>query len=557
MRFAALLFFSTLVFAQQPLSEAVPRPEVRPEDKCTVEGRVLNGKTGGPLNKAQVALYGQGPEAPPAGAITDASGRFVVQNVDPGTYRISVSRNGFARSEPNRSLPGQPSSVVTLSAGQRLKDLTFRLQPAAVISGRVLDEDGEPLANAQVQGLRYRYIRGKRQLAPAGNASTDDLGNYRLFGLVPGKYYVKASYWDRGPAMMMMSGGARSANASPESPMEVHAPLYYPGVLDPAQADAVAVSDGEERRAVDFRMTRTRTVWVKGRVTGPVAFSAQRVPVVMMLPRGSRFVTDRPAYSRVKADGTFELRGVLPGQYSLTVMLENDGSRLTARRDLDVADANVDGLELALSPGAELAGSVRVENAADTAPKLDSARVLLQAGDDFMPYGFGNAAVGPDGTFVAKDLADGNYRVRVFGLPERQYVRAIRAGDADVSETGIHVAQGSAPGPLLITVSADAGSLDGRVVDSDKKARSGARVVLVGKMLQDGSASTSSDQNGNFRIPTVPPGDYSLYAFEEAEPGAWEDPEFLEPYQSKATKVSVQPNGRQSAEVEMIPVRNR
>lgn len=555
MRSVALLFFSTLVFAQQQLPE-VPRPDVRPEDKCTVEGRVLNGKTGGPLNKAQVVLYGQGPEAAPAGAITDASGRFVVQNVDPGTYRISVSRNGFARTEPNRSLPGQPSSVITLSPGQKLKDLTFRLQPAAVISGRVLDEDGEPLANAQVQALRYRYMRGKRQLAPAGNASTDDLGNYRLFGLVPGKYFVKAAYWDRGPAMMM-SNGPMLPNTSQGSPMEVHAPIFYPGVIDPAQAEAVAVSDGEERRAVDFRMTRTRAVQVRGRVTGPVSLSAQRVPVVMMLPRGSRFVTDRPAYSRVHPNGTFELRGVVPGQYSLTVMLEQDGTRLTARRDVDVADANIDGLELALSAGAELAGSVRVENGADTNPKLDSIRVLLQAGDDFMPYGFGNAPVSADGTFVAKDLSDGTYRVRLFGLPERHYVRSVRAGDAEVSETGIHVAQGSAPGPLVITLSGDAGSVDGRVVDSDKKARSGIRVVLVGKMLQDGSTATSTDQNGSFRIPTVPPGDYSLYAFEEAEPGAWEDPEFLEPYQSKATKVSVQPNGKQTAEVEMIPVPSR
>lgn len=557
MRSVALLLFSTLLFAQQP-QDAIPKPEVRPEDKCTVEGRVLNGKTGGPLNKAQVVLYGEGPEATPAGAITDSSGRFVVQNVDPGTYRISVSRNGFARTEPNRSLPGQPSSVLTLTAGQTVKNLTFRLQPAAVISGRVLDEDGEPLANAQVQALRYRYIRGKRQLAPAGNASTDDLGNFRLFGLVPGRYFVKAAYWDRGPAMaMMMANAATLSRRSQETAAEVHAPLYFPGVLDPAQAEAIAVSDGEERRGVDFRMARTRAVSVKGRVTGPVSFSAQRVPMVMMLSRGSRFAADRPAYSRVKPDGTFDIRGVLPGQYSLTVMFEYEGGRLTGRRDLDITDANVEGLEVALSPGADLSGSVRVENSPDTTPKLDSLRILLQAGDEFVPYGFGNATVQSDGTFLAKDLGDGNYRVRVVGLPERHYVRSVRAGDSDVTEAGFPIAQGSAPGPLLITLSGDAGAVEGRVVDSDKKARSGARVVLVGKMLQDGSAAASSDQNGHFRIPTVPPGDYALYAFEEAEPGSWEDPDFLAPHQSKATKVSVQPNGRQTAEVELISVRDR
>jgi protocatechuate 3,4-dioxygenase beta subunit len=79
------------------------------------------------------------------------------------------------------------------SSGESKKDLLFRLIPAAVIAGRVFDEDGEAVPNATVTASREAYHEGRRTLATTAEASTDDLGSFRLFGLAPGRYYLSAT----------------------------------------------------------------------------------------------------------------------------------------------------------------------------------------------------------------------------------------------------------------------------------------------------------------------------------------------------------------------------
>jgi len=143
-------------------------------------------------------------------------------------------------------------TIVTLTAGQHLKDISFRLVPAGVIAGHVYDEDGEPVADAEVQALQLRYWKGERKLAQLGATQTNDLGEYRLRGLDPGRYYVSAS-----------DNPDPNRDELPEGGYET---VYYPGGSDPGRASLLELHPGEELPGIDFTFVPIKTFSVRGRV---------------------------------------------------------------------------------------------------------------------------------------------------------------------------------------------------------------------------------------------------------------------------------------------------
>src|SRR5713101_2297863 len=176
----ALIALPVLVAAQQPgvvgSSSNQPQPAnsqtqlPQPKDLCSIEGQVMNALTGEPVRKAYVSLNGMGSpnsrgSAGPLtyGAVTDAGGRFAIQDIEPGSYSVAAERNGFTDGQSPGWGGGRRVPTVTLNPGQHTSDIVFKMVPHGVITGRVLDEDGEPVQNVQVNALRYRFYRGKRQ----------------------------------------------------------------------------------------------------------------------------------------------------------------------------------------------------------------------------------------------------------------------------------------------------------------------------------------------------------------------------------------------------------
>ena len=109
-----------------------------------------------------------------------------------GTYTLQCIRNGYVRASYGQKGPNQPPVSLTVRPGQELKDLDFHLIRGGVISGRVLDADGEPLSGVQVQVLARQYMRGQVRMMPRGGSSSDDRGEYRIFDLPPGRYFVSS-----------------------------------------------------------------------------------------------------------------------------------------------------------------------------------------------------------------------------------------------------------------------------------------------------------------------------------------------------------------------------
>jgi protocatechuate 3,4-dioxygenase beta subunit len=514
----------------------------------SVEGRVTNALTGEPVRKAQIMMRrAEARPEPPLVAATDAGGNYTIANVQPGRYHVAAERNGFARG--NRA--GMPSgSAITVMAGQATKGVDFKLTPHGVITGRVLDADGDPVANANVQSMRYQYVRGKRQLTPAGGVNTNDLGEYRLFGLAPGRYYVSARIWSM---PQMMTGAAVGAGARrPAAPEESYVATYYPGTHDAAAATPVTLAPGDVARGIDIQLTRTRTVRVSGHIVNNTGVANRRV-MVDLRPRDSAVSMQRNSSAARNNDGYFELRGVAPGSYVLTAALFYENTFYSARAPLDVGASNIEDVQLQLAPGAEIKGVLRVDGDAPLAYR--GVRVLLTPRSEGVTFGGAPETIKEDGTFLLKNVAADEFTVNVIGLPDGFYVKQVRMGERDATYQPLDLTQGS--GPLDVLVSPKAGQVGGSVMDSDGRPLADAQVVLVPEGDRRGSAqlyrSTTTDQSGVFQIRGVTPGEYRLFAWQQAEPGSWLDPEFLKPVESRGEKVAVAESGSESRQLRAIP----
>ena len=166
----------------------------RKEDQCRIAGVVVKLAGSEPLNKVHVRLQNADDRTRSVTVTTDTSGHFALPGIDPGRYHLSATRLNYVTVEYGQRKPGGPGAIMTLHAGQEMKDLVFRMIPSAVIAGHITDEDGEPLPRVHVSAQRESYEKGKRRLTPTTSAETDDLGAYRLYGLAPGRYFISAVY---------------------------------------------------------------------------------------------------------------------------------------------------------------------------------------------------------------------------------------------------------------------------------------------------------------------------------------------------------------------------
>jgi hypothetical protein len=257
----AFLYCVALCGQVPPGSAAAPPPPVQPQDKCTLEGTVVNAVTGEPLKKVQLVLRPLGvPNGVPYGAMTDNAGHFLIDDVDPGRYNFAASRNGFINQSYSPQGNTNRSALLTLGTGQKLKEIVFKLTPQGVISGRILDEDGEPLANVAVQCMTYGYQLGKRQLVNQNGTGTNDLGEFRLHGLRPGKYVVSATYQSR---EMFSAGPERTAGTAAEIG---YATTYYPNSTSPGNASTLEITPGAQISGINMTLVQVRTVRIQGHV---------------------------------------------------------------------------------------------------------------------------------------------------------------------------------------------------------------------------------------------------------------------------------------------------
>ncbi len=523
---------------------------------CTIEGQVVAAATDLPLSKAWIVINRVEGQDQGVSTRTDVGGKFTLKDIEPGRYRLSAARNGYVGQLYGQRRPDGPATTLSLAPGQTMRDVVFRMMPAAVVAGHVYDEDGEPAAGALVQAMRRQYMRGKRQLMPVNMDRTDDLGQYRIFGLAPGQYTVSATPMPGLFSGMFMSGRmARLAGDSGNE--EGYPPTYYPGTLDPSQATPLQLRAGEEAAAIDFSLMSSRAVRVRGRVFNAVTGQPGRGAMLMLERRDSAVRIFSPGnMTRVEdPQGSFELSSVTPGSYELHARWSDGEKQYSTRVPLDVGTSDVEGINLVISPGVQVPGRVRVEGESEfDFPALNVS--LQQTREGLFTWG-GSAPVQADGNFVLSNVFAGDYRVNVQGLADDCYLKSARLSGYDVLEEGIKIVAGQTVGNLELVISPQGGHIEGAVVDEDQQPVQAATVVLIPDPPRRDQASlyvnATTDQYGRYSLRGIAPGKYKIFSWKEVERGAYQDPEFLKPYEDLGEAVSIDEGDRLNLQVKLTP----
>jgi protocatechuate 3,4-dioxygenase beta subunit len=552
MRIAVLVagvMYAACLLAQEPQAPAVPgakpaKPEpapVKPEDKCSVAGNIYSLKTGEPLKKAEVQMHNvEANSMVQFGATTDIAGRFKIENLDPGKYNLTASRNGYVTtSYGGKGKPGT-GTMITLSPGTKLKDIAVKLPVQGVVTGRVIDEDGEPMANVRIQLMQQGYMNGKKTLWPMASGSTNDKGEYRVFGVAPGKYYASAN------AMGQFGGWSQPEVRSDKGEQLSYAPTYYPNAASASEGALLDIVAGADLAGIDFRLVKSRSYKIAGKVTGGVS----RNMGIQLIPKntsgGSQW--DRMMFSQTDDKGGFVFRGLRPGSYSLSASAWSEDGGKTAHLQVDVADSDVEGLQLAFGSNPDVAGLVRVDGGSEL--NNQQMRVQLATEDTMMGAG---AEVKDDGTFKLRNVPLDRARLQVWPMPDGHYIKSIRAGDRDAPDLRLDFTEG-APGELVITLSAKAGTVTGSVRDSKDQAATAGVVVLVpdNRKFADSYFQTGLDQNGSYTLKNLRPGSYKLFAFDNIEYGSYQDPDWLKPFEDKGESIEVKESERSSKDLKLI-----
>jgi len=556
-----------LFFVQTPAS---------PPPRASIQGFVLKMGTGEPLSKAAVTLTRVDGQRQIYTASTGPDGKFVFQNVDPAQYRLGATRNGYVRSEYGARAPNRPGLLITLAAGQRLTDVVVQLTAAGTIAGRVLDRDGEPLANVTVQAQKYSYRDGERVLNNVQNVPTNDLGEYRLFWLQPGQYFVSATYNGgvggemfvrniaQAAGMIAGRGGGRGAQTRVDSqgPEEAYIPVYYPGTGDVQSATPINLPAGTVFSGVDFTVAAVRAVRVRGQVINGATGQPARNANLVLQSRSRGNINSRLQPFRattINDQGGFEVRGVAPGSYELVGIINDRNNRMFGTVPLEVGNSDVQNVTVLISPGLSIAGRISIEGANTSADGASGSRMRISlrrsGGDVQFEPGQASAPVQADGTFTLQQVGPGDYRVNVAGMPQNAYLKFARLGPMDVLNQGLHIER--QPGvPLEIVVGTDSGAVDGMVTNNKQEPSANVTVVLVPDPVHRNRSelyrSVMTDSQGRFHFGGVTPGDYKLFAWEDVESGAWQDSDFLRPFEERGRLIQVKSSGSTSADLIVI-----
>jgi hypothetical protein len=528
-----------------------------PPGTATLRGHVYAADNGQPLRKAQVRLTqqldsqaGQMVMMMPREsrlATTDAQGAYEFKELRAGRYVLTANKGSFVSLSYGQTRPTEPGKPIQVLDNQTIERVDFSLPHGGVITGRILDEFGEPLSDVMVAPQRFQYVQGQRRLTPAGrSAFSNDLGEFRIFGVAPGQYYLQATWRNTNPTGF---GGTDDKNS--------YAPLYFPGTLEIAQAQRLTISVGSEISDVVMTMRPIKAASVTGTIV-----DSRGQPMVGMLMVGQPdgpggfFATGAP----VRPDGTFQLNGLAPGDYVITAqqMGGNPQEAETATTKITVAGEDISGVQLVAAKPLSTRGRVIVDpGAAASLPP----RLALQASSpqQMMPMMGARlpAMVQDDMTFELK-TAPGVYRLNLAGAPQGWTIRSVRRGATDVTDSGFEVKSGDDT-VLEVELTNKLTTISGLVTNARGETVKDYTAIVFAQDAERWKGNSRHlstgrpDQDGRFSITGLPPGEYYIIALDRVEIGESSDPEFLEKIHTRASRLSLNEGETKTVDLRVNP----
>jgi hypothetical protein len=516
-----LSVIALFVGAQAAKAQDMPTPS------GTIEGSVLNLVSGTSLKKATVNLVGR-PSSPKGGKIeksveTDANGHFVFNALDAGAYQLRFSRQGFV----DQAYGGKRNSVklLVLPDGGQLKDIVVRLIPLAIITGRVVDADGESVADVRVSAFQARWLGGKREWTEVAANSTSDKGEYRLPLLPPGTYLVKT--WEHKPATQP----AQADDSTATTQDTLYPGTFYPSATEEAAATPLRLEAGRELSGIDFQLSPVNVFRIRGSFVKPSGVSYVELAC---------FHDGVREWIGPASDSHFEITGLVPGVHIIEAEPEYAVPSALARAIVSITDHNVNDVELRFASGFDVDGAIKVPSA-EAAVDFRGITVSLGGLD---VYNLPHTKVEENGTFILKGVTPTHARIEISEVPDCCYLKSIRFGGVELPDEGVDLSPGRS---LEITLSPMAGKIVGSVLDKDEIPVVNATIVLfpnAGRLAE--ARSVRADEYGGFRVGGLKPGDYKLIAWDDMEDGWYFDPEVVKLAEDRAQTISVTARGSQT-----------
>jgi Carboxypeptidase regulatory-like domain len=510
--------------ASPVLAQAPARDAPAATGTAVVRGRVTVAGVDRALSRVEVHAV-----CPPLrvnkAVLTDGNGRYEIAELPAGRYTVAFSRVNYVRANYGQRRPLGPGAPIEIANGQVVTRIDAALQRSSVIAGRVVDEYGDPMTGVQVMPMRYALVNGERRLEQVGfTGLTNDIGEYRIHGLTPGRYFVSA--------ILRRSGYSGAA----------YAPTYYPGTGSAAEAQRLTIAPGQTIDGVNMTLLPVATVRVSGIALDSRGRPMAGANVNLMQRIGSG--TYGSSYGQVRPDGTFRIDGVAPGDYALNVSLAGAPDE-NAAADITVSSADLTDVQVIAVKPSTLRGLVVLEAGNAKPPAPGTLRVTVAHPGSRSPAG-GSDTPKADGSFEIKTrgghlmlgaglLGGGDWRLK----------RVLTADGVEVTDTGFDVPPGAGVDGLVVTLTSRLTEISGTVVDA---AGAIVRDCVVVVFAQDPLRWTAQTRFFGIGRPDlddvfharVPAGDYYAAAFELDEPNtSLNDPDIFQQLRDRAIRLSV------------------
>ena len=533
-----------------PGQVALPKPATPPSGETKnadpnkgtgiIRGRIMlaNGR---PARRASIQLVSRGSRATAAGE----DGTYQFTDLPADSYRLSAGKPGYLVLEYGQAHAFERGKVITLSDGEKVEKIDVTLPASGAISGRISDENGDPVENVTVRLLQLQFIANRRQLmdvAAAGSRTTDDTGRYRIYGVPPGEYVVMASVTDRQTDQPL----------GEDLSLPGYAPTYYPGATAVSQAQIVNVGLSEEAGGIDFPLATASTATLSG-----VSTDSRNLPARILLDRSRRSggFAERPTRGVVGADGSFKFENVPPGEYVLQSLGPGRGNETEPDFQtmfITMDGRNISGVSIQGVQGSTLSGRVTFEGlSGDAKPPVVQLTAWPTDFDrsPMLPADIARTRVGEDGRFALAGI-QGPRRLRVMSGPPDWSLKVVRVNGFDVTDDVLSFgARQESLSDVDVVLTNQGPTISGTATDAQGHPAVDYSVVAFSTDPQRWYQRSRfmnfgrPGHDGTFTVSGLAPGAYFVAAVDTLQGaegwGEWQDPDFLRAISASATRVTL------------------
>lgn len=511
-------------------------PTAEPHD--SISGEVVSAQTGQTLRGARVTISSLRQDGLfTQSTTTGPQGEFFFEHLLPGAYGLYSEKAGFE----SRNLSGQ----VMIAEDQSRTGVAIKLNRSPVISGRVTDRNGQPKIGATVEAYWLRFVNDRLIANEVASSTTDDRGMYRLARLTPGRYVVSAST-------------SPSADELPRGTIDLGTTLtFYPAAGGPNEAVPLSIRYGQELSEINLTLIPRQTFSVSGSVTDQETGGPCRSCVIRVIPQDELYGLSQPD-SIVAMDGTYQARGLTPGNYRIVVEKSLGDRFLTSYRTIRIADRNLTDVHVLGGVAHGITGHVVFEPESLQLRSEIAMEVVFRT-----PEGVGaieSTSVDHDGSFTATSLSCLTCRVQLNGLPPGGFVKALRMENQPLPGLEFEVPQEAGSESLEIVVSLDSATLAGQLKTGEGTGQGRPRVEAALLLFPSENQPPYVTNrravirpDGVFSLAGIPPGSYTVFAVQRNTQLDWNTPEVREQMGRYGKRITLEAGRQTMLDVTLVP----